>query len=202
MSLVQAYVHNDFIVVGADEKAIFEDHISDTYRKIYKLNSTTIVGMCGSIGGNVHLFGNYINSDFSINIACENMTFTEIKNDLINTFNEKQAILNMFSVHSIVCGWDGEKMVCYTMFTQDSDPDVNGIHEIIPNGNDARIVNCGDLRHNENAIAFGKEINNINILQLKNLFRQVIDAGVQFDNTINKNIDFETIRKYDVYKGK
>ena len=39
-----------------------------------------------------------------------------------------------------------------------------------------------------------------NLFQLKNLFRDVIDEGVKFDNTINKNINYEKIRRIDVDK--
>jgi len=39
-----------------------------------------------------------------------------------------------------------------------------------------------------------------NILQLKNLFLDVIDEGFKFDTTINKNVNYEKIRRIDVEK--
>lgn len=36
-----------------------------------------------------------------------------------------------------------------------------------------------------------------NILQLKNLFKDVVDEGIKFDNTINKNITFQKIKRSD-----
>ena len=198
MSLVQAFIGKDFIVVGSDSKATFSDHISNTYKKIYKLNTTTIIGMTGDISSNVRLFNNYINADFSINEKCNSMSFNEIKEGLFNTFNEMNTTVKDFSLHSVICGWDGNKMVAYTMFAGDSNKLVNGINEIYATNNDVRIISCGNLRHNETAIRLGKNINNINILKIKNLFKQVINEGMKFDDTINSNVQFEKIRKGDI----
>lgn len=38
----------------------------------------------------------------------------------------------------------------------------------------------------------------LNILQFKNLFKDVLQKGIKYDNTINNNADFEAIRLKDV----
>ena len=46
--------------------------------------------------------------------------------------------------------------------------------------------------------AIGHETNPQNILQFKNLFKDVIARGIKFDNSINNKITFEKIRRVDV----
>lgn len=196
MSLVQAFIYKDFIIVGGEQRAIFNTHISENYVKVFKLNSTTIVGFTGSISGNALLFGDYINEDFSLSELC-NSSYNEIENHLSEKFHQNISFLEEVGIHSIVCGWDGIKMTGKAFFT--NDPITNGIFDITPESLDQlRIVNCGEPQHYNNVISLGQKLNNINILQLKNLFKDVISIGVNFDSTINDNVTFEQIRKVDV----
>ena len=63
-----------------------------------------------------------------------------------------------------------------------------------------RFVNCGLSQHKETAERLVNYKNPQNLLQFKNLFNDVLDEGVKFDNTINQNINYEKIRRVDVDK--
>lgn len=199
MSLVQAYIYKDFIVVGGDGRVIFDTHISESYKKVYKLNDTTIIGMAGSIGGNACLFGDYINEDFSLSNLCHNSSYNDIINHLTKVYTQNRVLLDEKGIISIVCGWDGQKMTGKSFFTKTGNTVLDGISDLTPkNENEVRVINCGLDIHYENALNLGKQVKNINILQMKNIFRNVINSGIEIDKTINDNITFEKIRKVDV----
>lgn len=204
MSLVQAFIYKDYIVVGGDSRATFINNtISETYRKVFKLNKFVIVGLTGSIGANACLFGDYINKDFSLSQLCTNSSYNDIINHLTDVYYKNLDLINTIDngvgLHSIICGWDGTKMTGKAFFSKDDNPDLVGINDVTPSSNDQlRIVNCGLSAHYQNAIKFVAEENPKNILQIKNIFKNVVDTGVKFDGSINKNIIFEKIKKNDM----
>lgn len=74
----------------------------------------------------------------------------------------------------------------------------NAINDLTPKySGHIRLVNCGLDMHNENAEKMSRLNPPKNILQLKNMFKDVIDEGIKFDNTINKNITFQKIKRSD-----
>lgn len=197
MSLVQAYISENYILVCGEQKATVNGVIVENFKKVYKLNDTTIIGMAGTIEGNYRLFSDYINADFSLNINFCQKGYFEIESDLINKFQNNVAFFQEHNVISIICGWDGYKMTGKTFFTNLDQP----INNLTPNHQEhIRLVNCGLEKHKENAERISQLKNPQNLFQLKNLFRDVIDEGVKFDNTINKNINYEEIRRIDVDK--
>jgi hypothetical protein len=197
MSLVQAYISENYILVCGEQKATVNGVIVENFKKVYKLNDTTIIGMAGTIEGNYRLFSDYINADFSLNINFCQKGYFEIESDLINKFQNNVAFFQEHNVISIICGWDGYKMTGKTFFTNLDQP----INNLTPNHQEhIRLVNCGLEKHKENAERISQLKNPQNLFQLKNLFRDVIDEGVKFDNTINKNINYEKIRRIDVDK--
>lgn len=199
MSLVQAYIYKDFILVGGEGRAVFNSHVSETYKKVYKLNNTTIIGMAGSIGGNACLFGDYINEDFSLSDLCHKSSYNDVINHLTEVYSKNRSFLDEKGIVSIVCGWDGNKMTGKSFFTKTGNPDIDGINDLTPkNDNEVRVINCGLDIHYKNALSFGEKIMNINILQMKNIFKNVIAEGVKIDNTINNNITFEKIKRSDI----
>lgn len=202
MSLVQAYIRNDFIVVCGENRAVINNKTNENFRKVFKLNKYTIIGFTGSIAGNACLFGDYVNSNLSLTQLCMNSTYQEIVTHLIDTYHKNFDFINNKGIHSIVCGWDGEKMTGKTFFTKDNNASLNGIKDVTPeNQNFLRVVNCGLNKHYENAYKFYKESEPSNIVQVKNVFKNVIDVGVKFDDTINNTLTFEKIRKSDFKMG-
>lgn len=197
MSLVQAYISENYILVCGEQKATVNGVIVENFKKVYKLNDTTIIGMAGTIEGNYRLFSDYVNTDFSINATFCQKKYLEIEADLINKYKNNVDFLHNHNVISIICGWDGFKMTGKTFFTNFKQP----INDLTPDYPEhVRLVNCGLDKHKENAERISQLKNPKNLLQLKNLFMDVIDEGIKFDNTINKNINYEKIRRIDVDK--
>lgn len=195
MSLVQAYISQNYILVCGEQKATVNGITVENFRKVYKLNETTIIGMVGTIEGNYRLFSDYIDTDFSLKVPLCQKSYLEIETDLINNFKNNAEFLQKHNVVSFVCGWDGIKMTGKTFFTHLEHP-INNLTPDYPEH--VRLVNCGLYQHKENAERISQYKNPQNLLQLKNLFKDVIDEGVKFDSTINKNINFEKIRRIDV----
>lgn len=66
MSLVQAFIYKDFIVVGGEKKATLQGGIVvDNFNKVVKLNEVIIIGMTGTVEGNARLFSQFLNGDLS-----------------------------------------------------------------------------------------------------------------------------------------
>lgn len=67
MSLVQAYINENFILACGEQKAKLTDGtIIENFIKVHKINHYTIIGLTGTIEGNYALFSDYINEDFTL----------------------------------------------------------------------------------------------------------------------------------------
>lgn len=198
MSLVQAFIYKDFILVCGEQKAVFENGtISENFIKVRKINATTIIAMTGTIQGNAKLFSEYINELFELkNLNCT-QTYNEINAHILMSFKRNYDYLQENPIHSFICGWDGKKMTGQTFFINDSNlPPINDISPLFDGH--VNYVSCGLEQHKINMEKIGHETNPKNILQFKNLFKDVIAKGIKFDDPINENITFEKIRKVDV----
>lgn len=196
MSLVQAYIYNDFIVVGGENRAVINNTIVDDYKKVFKLNECTIIGFTGSIAGNACLFSDYINSNLSLTELCKNSTYQDIVEHLIDTYYENFDFINSKGIYSIVCGWDGSKMTGKAFFAHNINKPLDGIIDITPlNKKYLRLVNCGLDRHYNLANEFISRLETCNIPTVKNIFKNVINEGISFDYTINNILTFEEIKK-------
>lgn len=201
MSLVQTFISTNFIVVGGDQRAILGDgKQQDDIKKIHKLNNTTIIGMTGKILDNFRLFENFVNYDLSKRDVVIDETYPQLADIISERFNlyKKKKLID--NVYSIVCGWDGTKFSGRTFFINSSQKnlDYQGIFNITPSVGHPSFINCGK---NEHGYKF-KELYDINnhetILNFKNIFKNVIKAGVKFDDGINSNYDFEQIKRKDI----
>ena len=203
MSLVQAFIYKDYILVCGEQRANLDSGIVlENFVKVRKLNPTTIIGMTGTIEGNAKLFKDYINPDFTIKGTGQLQTYNEIKHRTIENFYNNYDYFQIKSVHSVICGWNGQKMTGKAIFTKDTNnPNMAPITDLTPDFlEQLRWVNCGLNQHEENLKTLFKEMQTVNVLALKKLFIDVIKMGVEFDETINSNISFEYIRRSNVYK--
>jgi len=199
MSLVQAFIYKDFILVCGEQRAELDNgKILEHFIKVRKLNETTIIGMTGTIEGNFKLFSDYIQNDFTLKETFCTENYLEIENKVLKNFHENFEYLQTHSIHSVICGWDGNNMTGKAFFTKDTSH-LHTITDISPEfSGQVRFVNCGLNEHYVNAERIRSQINPNSILQFKNLFKEVIFEGIKFDNTINKNITFEKIRRIDI----
>lgn len=198
MSLVQAFIYKDFILVCVEQKAILENEIIlENFVKVRKINATTIIGMTGTIQGNAKLFSEYINELFELKNPNCVQTYNEINEHVLMNLKENYEYLLENPIHSFICGWNGNKMTGQTFFI--NDPNIPPINDISPlfDGH-VNYVSCGLEQHKINIEAIWHKSNPQNILQFKNLFKDVISIGIKFDDSINDKITFEKIRKVDV----
>lgn len=198
MSLVQAFIHRDFILVCGEQRAVLDNGIVlENFVKVRKISATTIIGMTGTIQGNAKLFSEYITELFELKNSKCTQTFNEIDAHLLESFEQNYDFLQLNPIHSFICGWDGTKMTGHTFFTKD--PAIQPINDLSPlfDGH-VRYVSCGLDQHYINMEKIQRKTNPKNILQLKNLFKDVIDMGIKFDNSINDKITFEKIRRVDM----
>lgn len=197
MSLVQAVVTYSFVLMCGDKKANFKNgEESENFVKVFKLNPNIIFGIAGNIHDNQKLFHDYLNVDFENCNLCVTKNCNETLNDffriITNRFNEiiKHQDSN---IHSLICGWDGEKFVGKSFFTS------TGITDAIPlNEGDVKFLSSGDNRHIENFLCI-KDKYPFNILGMKNTLRDVLEKGVKFDSSINNISTFESIRISDIH---
>ncbi|MBE5942402.1 MAG: hypothetical protein E7264_07695 [Lachnospiraceae bacterium] len=200
MSLVQAYIYRDFIVVAGEQRAKLNNgEILENFVKVRKISDTAIIGMTGTIEGNAKLFSEFINSDFSLRGDFSCVSYNDICKSLCKSYYDNYDYLQVHNVHSVLCGWDGVKMTGKAFFTKDDNPNKNGIHDLTPqDAETVRVVSCGLNVHYNNAIEFGKSVSIINITQMKNIFKNVLQIGIKLDDSINNKATFERIRKVDV----
>lgn len=199
MSLVQAFIYKDFILVCGEQRAELENgKILEHFIKVRKLNATTIIGMTGTIEGNFKLFSDYIQNDFTLKETFYPESYLDIESKVLKNFHQNFTYLQTHPIHSIICGWDGNKMTGKAFFTQDTSY-LQPINDITPEYSEqVRFVNCGLNEHYMSTQRIQSQTNPSNILQFKRLFKEVIFEGMKFDNTINNNITFEKIRRVDV----
>ena len=61
MSLIQAYITRNFILVGGDTRGTNGDIVvSNDVKKVFKINKNIIIGMSGKVNGNCILFKDII----------------------------------------------------------------------------------------------------------------------------------------------
>ena len=200
MSLVQAFIYKDFIVVGGEKKATLQGGIVvDNFNKVVKLNEVIIIGMTGTVEGNARLFSQFLNGDLSKKMDHPNLSYNEMIAITNKSYYDNQKFLNDHTIHSVVCGWNGKKLKGVAYFIETGKDKFTGPIDVTPQyDNEISIVNCGRNEHYWDAYKLLEKNNPRNILQIKNLFRDVIDIGMKYDKSINNNISFEKIRKIDV----
>ena len=202
MSIVQAYITKNFVVVGGDKRAMTtnKEIASENFKKIVRINKNIIIGMTGSITGNYVLFSEFINEDLSLkNNNYDEITYKNMIEKITKSYYDNNNYLQKESIHSLICGWNGEKFLATTYFTKDKDVKLNKPIEVYPQDEDSvKVINCGENQHYLDVLELKNKMPCTNILQFKNLFKDVLHIGITYDNTINECADFETIKLKDV----
>ncbi len=199
MSLVQSIIYKDFCVICGDQKASLSNGtIRHDFRKIFKLNNKVVIGITGDIQDNYLLFQDFLTPDFNLQEGSENVEFQSVYEKVALRFDVLERDMIQHETFSVVCGWNGTGFEGRTFFMGGKSADNLGITQICPETSDsARLITCGDPRHHESFFKF-KENYPFNILGVKNTFRDVLEAGVQFDDTINTNAMFEVLKRSKV----
>ena len=186
MSLVQAVLCSEFaLVCGEQQLNLTSGGVLHNFRKIFKVNEAVIIGLSGAIEDNYYLFQDYLNVDFTLKEDCPD-SLAEVFNKVTARYREmtEQGECDVFS---LVCG---KTFFINSQFGEESRiTDVRPEHE-----KDAKLISCGDNRHFDNFLAgvyrYGAEV-----YALQRAFRDTLAQGVMFDEYIDKNAQFELIRR-------
>ena len=194
MSLVQAVICDEFVLVGGEQKLnLSGGGVLHNFRKVFKLNDDVIIGLSGSMDDNYYLFQDYLTIDFELKGDCPD-SLGEVY-DKVTARYQEMADQGECDVFSLVCGWNGLGFEGKTFFLNSQFSEENRIDDIRPaHDKDAKVISCGDDRHYDNFVAAiyrnGADING-----LQRSFREVLAQGVMFDDFIDKNAQFELIRR-------
>lgn len=194
MSLVQAVICDEFaLVCGEQQLNLNNGGVLHNFRKIFKINDSVIIGMSGMAEDNYYLFQDYLNVDFTLKEDCPD-SLGEVFDKVSAKYREmtEQGECDVFS---LVCGWNGSGFEAKTFYVSSVCIEDSRITDIKPeHEKDAKLISCGDNRHYENFLAAVYR-HGADIIGLQRAFRDVLAQGVMFDDYIDKNAQFELIRR-------
>lgn len=208
MSLVIGIACQDFMLFCGERRVIYsKNQVSEDFIKVFKLSNSLIIGITGTIKGNI----DFLNFLFVI----ENGKFKIRDNIIIPNYLELRAILNerfddvlnsktSSTFYTTLGGWDNSQFCLDAYFYNSSDISKSKRTHIEPlNAQDVRFT-CMERDnhvHYDNFLMLLEQNKEHTILNYKNIFKSVVDLGSKFDDSINKNCTFESIRRRDVLKS-
>ena len=194
MSLVQAVICDEFVfVAGEQQLKLNSGAVLHNFRKIFKLNDNVIIGLSGSMDDNYYLFQDYLTIDFELRGDCPD-SLAEVYEKVGARYREmtEQGECDVFS---LVCGWNGSAFEAKTYYINSVFGENSQITDVkLENEKDAKLISCGDNRHYDNFLA-GVYRYGCEVYGLQRAFRDVLAKGVMFDDYIDKNAQFEVIRR-------
>ena len=208
MSLVISVACGEFVVMGGEGKAVLDDGLIITdFRKVFKINNNILIGIAGTLQG-INRFAGFLfniqDRRFAIKRFQPEPSYNEIKELLDDSYDDivKSGSCDTFFV--AIAGWDGKQFCMDSYFYNSVDKTNKQRSHIVPQStNDFKCVcleNCGP-NHLNDFMGFATKMTEASIIQTKNAINNTIDIGIAYDNSINKNYTFETIRKKEVTVG-
>ena len=194
MSLVQAVLCDRFaLVCGEQQLNLSSGGVLHNFRKIFKVNENVVIGLSGVIEDNYYLFQDYLNVDFTLKEDCRD-SLEEVFDKVAARYREMTS-QGECDVFSLVCGWNGFGFEGKTFYINSQFGEESRVTEVRPeHEKDAKLISCGDNRHYDNFLAgvykYGAEV-----YGLQKAFRDTLAQGVMFDEFIDKNAQFEVIRR-------
>lgn len=194
MSLVQAVLCDRFaLVCGEQQLNLSGGGVLHNFRKIFKVNENVIIGLSGVIEDNYYLFQDYLNVDFTLKEDCRD-SLEEVFDKVAARYQEMTS-QGECDVFSLVCGWNGFGFEGKTFYINSQFGEESRITDVRPeHAKDAKLISCGDNRHYDNFLA-GVYKYGADIRGLQRAFRDTLAQGVMFDEFIDKNAQFEVIRR-------
>lgn len=192
MSLVQAFICEQFVLVCGDTRAVFSNgEISDNFPKVKKIDNA-IIGMTGNIQDNAYVFQDFMNEDFSLKNLNKSFSYEFIRKTAILRFKELKQKKFSIELHSVICGINRNGISEGTFISSNVNrPDVQtATPEDIQ---DVRIINCGKDEHLNNLYSLLRKENltSFKVKTFKQLFNKVLEEGRNIDDSINSLPSFE-----------
>ena len=194
MSLVQAVICDEFVFVAGEQQLKLNSGAAlHNFRKIFRLNDNVIIGLSGSMDDNYYLFQDYLTIDFELKGDCPD-SLAEVY-DKVGVRYREMTEQGECDVFSLVCGWNGSGFQAKTFHIDSEHAGNSRITDVEPaHEKDGKLISCGDNRHYEN-FYYGVSRYGFDINGVQRAFREVLSKGVLFDEFIDKNAQFEVIRR-------
>lgn len=208
MSLVIGVTCNEFVVMGGEGKAVLSNgNVLADFQKVFKINNLILIGITGTLQG-INTFSGFLFNISDNRFAVKNFqpepSYNEIKELLDSSYDEIINNGNCDNFFVAIAGWDGDQFCMDSYFYNSTDKSNNKrTHITLESVNDFKCV-ClenGSSRHFNDFMRFATQMTEKSIIQTKNAIKNTIDIGITYDDTINKNYQFESIRKKDVARS-
>lgn len=213
MSLVQAVIAENFVLVGAETRGVnYDGTFIETVNKLIKVNNNIILGCTGGIMDNYTLFSDFcdytdihglipLQEEIKINY---NEFVDIISKRFLVMYERKHNVQNAipYEIMSIICGYNGSEFEA-VLFNIDANINncIMKIHK--PLNFPYKGINAGNAFHLSNLSDFIEDVyfkqnGNMTLLHYKNAMRYTFEIGSKQDDRINNNLQFQVIRKRDV----
>ena len=211
MSIIQAVITNNYALISGDSRCTCVEsgrHISG-FNKIIKLNNNVMFGCTGDPLDNFKLFDGFCyyhtragfrNSDESFDVSYND--FVDIISNRFNKmYGEHKSGDKSYDIGSLICGFNGKefKITSISFGSKMGNPD--GMSDV-PETKDFPYKGAiiGLPEHIDKFETLTNELHqkyqrNFTIRQFKNIMQEVVDEGSKFDDTIDNDLNFETIRR-------
>lgn len=214
MSLVQAIITENFVLVGADKKGIrLDGTIFCDFNKIIKLNKNIIIGCTGIVSDVLRLFEGYCNYSEEKGLFYSNNDIDISYNEFVNIINHRFKIIQKdhnsnnstrkYNIGCLICGYNNTEFEYTTYNLGGSNGSPEGIFKATKAPNfPYKGVNEGKIFHVETLQRLVEDAyfkyGNLTMRQYKNILLEVFNEGAKIDDTINNIVCFESIRKVDL----
>ncbi len=205
MSLVIGVACENFVVMGGEGKAVLGNGQTITdFRKVFKINQNILIGIAGTLQG-IKTFAGFLfnvqDSRFTIKRFNPEPSYNEIKELLDDSYDDIIKNGNCDTFFVAIAGWNGQQFCMDSYFYNSTGKANNKRAHIVPQStNDFKCVcleNCSPNHFND-FMSYATKMTEASIIQTKNAIKNTIDMGITYDDSINKNYMFETIRTKEV----
>ena len=198
ISWVEVIMTKKFVLYCSETKANYQDmDMLLSMIKVRKSKSNVIYGFTGNLMDLYMLYEPLFNIDLSPKSVCENTSYIEAKMLLIRRFKELMSNFPGLQILSAITGWNGDELET-TRFAITKNYNTTNGYEVftIDNPNDIRTIFLGkDVRHHYNFCNLINRMPSVTILNFKNKFKEALDIGVKFDDSINQTCIFEALKE-------
>ena len=204
MSLVIGVISEHFAVMCGEGKATYSDNVTlSDFRKVFKFGKDILVGVTGNISGVNSFIGFLFNFDGRRFVKKDELEFCylDLKNELDRRYDEIINTAKCENFHVSIIGWvDNQFCIDSYFYNPISTSKNRREHTVVDSINNFKFVSmeCTGDKHFTDFLTIAKEINASNILLVKNAFKGTLERGVKYDDTINCNAMFESIRRVDI----
>jgi hypothetical protein len=213
MSIIQAVITDKICVISGDSRItnIQNGAYFSNFNKIIKLNNQIMFGVSGNPLDSFKLFEGYCryhmkkgfqNTDDSIDILYNDFV-NIISNKFSEMYDEHKTNKKRYNIEDIICGFNGNEFEIITLSLGSIIGLPDGMVKVHKKKDfPYKTVIAGLQEHKDKFQILAQKHyfenkKQLTIRQWKNIMQEVVDDGSKFDDTIDNNLNFETIRKIE-----